>query len=49
MGYTFTFVLFSKDYFGSLGSVWCHMSFRIIYSISVTNAQGFLIGIALSL
>ena len=44
-----SFVLLSEGCFGYSESLWFHTNFRIIYSSSVNNVIGILIGIALSL
>ena len=44
-----SFVLLCQDYFDSLGILWYHTNFRIIFSISVNNAFVILTEIALNL
>ena len=47
--YSSSFVLFSQTCFGNSKSLWFHTNFMIIFSSSVKNVMGNLIGVTLNL
>ena len=47
--YSSSFVLFSQTCFGNSQSLWFHTNFMIIFSSSVKNVMGNLIGVTLNL